>query len=516
VAGFLLVLLVLPLAGCGGGQGNPDAAGDNGPGPCDLAVSPCPAGQRCTKLQACVNAEPLRIVTENLPGGQIGVTYRQTLEAAGGLPPYTWAIVAADPDLAPLTLSSTGRLEGTFSGSVQGASLIVAVTDDGYGGGETVEKTYTLTIVLCKEGEMQLCFAAAGGVCRQGTSTCSGGQVGPCQPGTDPSADPKHCGPDCQVCDVAISDVCREGLCACGNGTLCSGTDRCCSGTCLDTATNLENCGGCGASCAQRIAHASAATLSCLGGTCDYSGPCDDGFLDCDSRRDNGCELGMGLSNCGACGRDCATQLLHVPAAQRICQSNGGTFACDYTGACASAFEDCDGDRGNGCETTLAEPAHCGTCQADCAQSPAGQLCLNPDPVRPYFFECGCQFDSATGLPEGCSAGQICCERICQEAATDANHCGICSATCTSGGCQGGACGCAVDGDCPTPSGAPSCGASSRCVCSQGSAGGAACPLGQYCCDGNSGGSGAPGDKPDLGCCPKFCGQNSKDTPCTG
>jgi hypothetical protein len=52
-------------------------------------------------------------------------------------------------------------------------------------------------------------------------------------------------------------------------------------------------------------------------------------------------------------------------------------------------------------------------------------------------------------------------------------------------------------------------------VCAHAGAGDAACPVGQFCCDGNEGGSGGPGGEADLGCCPKRCGQNDDQSLCT-
>ncbi len=65
-----------------------------------------------------VNPE-LRIVTDTLPAGQTGTLYSQTLVAAGGLPPYTWTLIAP-PDL-PRGLTLNGQ-----SGQVSGTPLAAA------------------------------------------------------------------------------------------------------------------------------------------------------------------------------------------------------------------------------------------------------------------------------------------------------------------------------------------------------------------------------------------------------
>jgi hypothetical protein len=35
------------------------------------------------------------------------------------------------------------------------------------------------------------------------------------------------------------------------------------------------------------------------------------------------------------------------------------------------------------------------------------------------------------------------------------------------------------------------------------------CLAGLYCCDGESGGNGGPGNSDDIGCCQKPCGNNN-------
>lgn len=52
--------------------------------------------------------------TSPLPGGEVGVTYSQTLAATGGTPPYTWSVTAGALP-AGLTLSTSGALTGTPS-----------------------------------------------------------------------------------------------------------------------------------------------------------------------------------------------------------------------------------------------------------------------------------------------------------------------------------------------------------------------------------------------------------------
>jgi len=506
-----LALGALAAACGGGGGGDTDGGTDGAVWPCDLAEHACPSGQRCDAEQVCVEAEPLEIATESLPDGRVGLLYRLDLVAEGGLLPHRWELVDAAPELAWLSLSTGGRLEGTPAAVVSGASLRVAVVDGGFGGGERVERAFLVNMVTCQEGDLQACNAPLDGVCHQGARTCRDGVMSACEALPQLSTSRSACGPECAPCDAGLADACVAGLCACGQGPLCAGEARCCEGACVDTNAAREHCGGCFHDCAQAVAHLAADTSACDAGACDYSGDCAYGFLDCDGVRANGCETPAGLEACGVCGLSCLALVTHVPAAQKRCADLGTAFACDYTGDCAADFADCDQDRTNGCEAWLQDPPTCGACGEDCTGRPTGELCLSPDPGDPYFHTCGCRFDSATYTAQGCPAqGALCCARVCRDGATDVDHCGVCNAACPAGDCQAGACACALDGDCPAPSAATAC-LAGRCVCPHRAPGDAACGVGQHCCDGNQGGAGGPDGGPDQGCCPKLCGQNDTD-----
>jgi hypothetical protein len=57
---------------------------------------------------------PLLILTTSLPDAQLGVPYSESLVAAGGTPPYTWGLLAAQGAGLPpnITLSGDGKLTG--------------------------------------------------------------------------------------------------------------------------------------------------------------------------------------------------------------------------------------------------------------------------------------------------------------------------------------------------------------------------------------------------------------------
>ena len=55
---------------------------------------------------------PLNIDTTSLPGGNVGVSYSQTLHASGGIPPYTWSIYSGSLPAGLSLIESTGQITG--------------------------------------------------------------------------------------------------------------------------------------------------------------------------------------------------------------------------------------------------------------------------------------------------------------------------------------------------------------------------------------------------------------------
>jgi hypothetical protein len=151
---------------------------------------------------------------------------------------------------------------------------------------------------------------------------------------------------------------------------------------------------------------------------------CSRGFGDCDTSRDNGCEVHLlDNDNCGTCGNKCqdgqrcaidsktrATQCM-CPDGQTFCGSCIGEVCIGYCadltadrdscGACGTAcasnvgnaveacvygkcqrtcdngWGDCNGNRDDGCETHIAaDPKNCGGCGVIC-DAIAGQACVD-------------------------------------------------------------------------------------------------------------------------------------------
>jgi len=86
--------------------------------------------------------------------------------------------------------------------------------------------------------------------------------------------------------DCAAGTVCSMGMCVpgCSAAQRCPAEESCCNGQCVDTKTDVNHCGGCSA-CA--ITNGSGA---CTNGACTVAS-CSPGFVDCDGKAANGCEL---------------------------------------------------------------------------------------------------------------------------------------------------------------------------------------------------------------------------------
>jgi len=69
----------------------------------------------------------LGVQTSSLPQGTAGVAYHATLQAVGGVPPYSWSVTAGSLP-AGLTLTSSGQITGTPT-SVGTSNFTVQVQD---------------------------------------------------------------------------------------------------------------------------------------------------------------------------------------------------------------------------------------------------------------------------------------------------------------------------------------------------------------------------------------------------
>ncbi|MBW2463085.1 MAG: hypothetical protein JRH11_15655 [Deltaproteobacteria bacterium] len=223
---------------------------------------------------------------------------------------------------------------------------------------------------------------------------------------------------------------CSSGLTSCGGG-------------CVNTRTDLDNCGTCGNRCAL--------DESCSSGSCETMISCGDGESDCG----DGCiDVQADNANCGTCGRACGPDEMCMAGSCAAASCTTGETRCGAAcvdtmtddancGACDAACDDgescedgtcsdaCPAPRmicGSGAEAVCADlntdMANCGTCGTAC---PADQICA------------GGRCD--------CTAGTELCGGACVDTMTDTANCGSCGAPCGAGTtCVGGAC------TCPAPS----------------------------------------------------------------
>jgi hypothetical protein len=104
---------------------------------------PTPASATAA-LSITISAAPLSVVTTSLPTGVDGSTYTATLQAAGGVSPYTWAVTTGSLPGGLTLNASTGVISGTPTGS--GTSFTVTVTDSETPTPQTATKNLSITI----------------------------------------------------------------------------------------------------------------------------------------------------------------------------------------------------------------------------------------------------------------------------------------------------------------------------------------------------------------------------------
>ena len=257
----------------------------------------------------------------------------------------------------------------------------------------------------CRDG---LCVAVTVS-CSPGSADCRSDVAG-CETAT--VSDPLNCGGCGRACSFPdASATCSSGLCAIGS---CRGGYANCDGAASNgcearTATDPSHCGGCGRACSAPNGQA-----ACSMGQCSLAS-CSPGYGDCDGSASNGCEADLGASaaHCGGCGQACA------PAnATGACV--GGR--CVVRG-CAEGFADCDGSASNGCEVTLSgDPANCGRCGVVCP--PASSAALHTTTSTCVGGACSFECAQAWGDCNRVSADG------CEASLTDVAHCGSCATAC--------------------------------------------------------------------------------------
>lgn len=228
----------------------------------------------------------------------------------------------------------------------------------------------------------------------------------------------------------------------------CEASETCCDGVCVDTQTEGEHCGACGAACragelcvdgACSCAGGSACAEgeACCGGSCvadsDAQCQCEGGSTVCgigEQCCDDQCtDIASSALHCGGCGLTCARP--HIGNA--FCEQAACTIAF-----CADGYGDCNGVVDDGCEVDLAtelSPLRCGACDVDCRtleqSTGLAQTCVACDPG-----DSACEIAQCAAT--GCAAQSADCDSEPSdcEVKTDDNpqNCGGCGVGCGPAG----------------------------------------------------------------------------------
>jgi hypothetical protein len=292
-------------------------------------------------------------------------------------------------------------------------------------------------------------------------------------------SDVNNCG-GCGATCGASGDGCSGGKCRCGGGSACIAGQTCCAGLgCIDLMNDAFHCGTCGHACNPGESCVNGACACGSGAACTGTSP-----VCCVSGASALCSA-TGTCACGAsictspeicCGGSACKNLMTDNANCGMCGHGCITPLSCSGGACACNGQICStGDTccGTGCANLKNDPSHCGTCDKQCATNEicSGGKCL-----------CG---------TTQCSTGQTCCGTTCVNTSSDLTNCGTCGHSCNRGEqCANSACQC---------NGGPPCGSSNQTCCPVGTnnVGGCfdlsngpehcgqcanpACPVGQTC-----------------------------------
>jgi hypothetical protein len=174
---------------------------------------------------------------------------------------------------------------------INGQTYCIDTTRDDFNCGECGKVCSKGTSTGCGGGE---CKCGAGPAC-EGGKTCISEVVG-CR---DMKTDPQNCGTPGHKC--LPEETCSDGVCSCG-GETCGNGETCCSGHCVNTKTDADNCGTCHQTC-------EGDEDACTNGACTCPGG---GHCSTPTYNNVGRCCGMGCNNvctdvmnCGACGHAC-------------------------------------------------------------------------------------------------------------------------------------------------------------------------------------------------------------------
>lgn len=227
--------------------------------------------------------------------------------------PLTLSLVHTGGPLGPVRISAIGRRAGDVVTRRAEVSFV-----EGRSIALVLQLTRACVGVICSEGE-----TCANGACR--SVVVRPGELVPLPSGSD-------AGPD--------------------DGGRPSGTD---AGPEVRRDAGVPSC-----TCTRPNAK-----TSCSDGACRVIG-CEDGYDDCDTLPENGCETSLATNtDCGACRRACSLEHAAETCASRTCTIT----------SCELGWADCDRDRATGCERSTETIADCGACGVPCARAHATSTC---------------------------------------------------------------------------------------------------------------------------------------------
>ena len=241
--------------------------------------------------------------------------------------------------------------------------------------------------------------------CAAGWADCNGNPDDGCE---QDITGPDHCGSCTNAC-AANDPVCSGGTCVTGCGALAL-----CSGSCVDTTSNPNDCNGCGNVCPSSLGNAQP---TCANSACSYT--CNGGFTGCpNATSPTSCvDEQSDPNNCGACNHACPPPTSGAGVA--ACSGGGCTLDCNAgLTACPTAAP-------TECANTTNDTSNCGSCGHMCPAPPqnATESCAASTCVftcNNGFQECNSNscipdadttngaFVSPSGSGSACTAAQPC------------------------------------------------------------------------------------------------------------
>ena len=260
------------------------------------------------------------------------------------------------------------------------------------------------------------------------------------------------------VCGCKSNSDCPSGSictnCQCKR-TPCPGGKKACGGACVDTSSDVNNCGGCGNRCKPGVV--------CQRGKCAPS--------HCACKSDSDCPAGSSCTNCQckkgpcsggktACGGACVDLKSNNNHCGKCNLKCGGALQCTRgqcaPKSCPPGWTLC----GTACVKLTTDSKNCGKCGTTCSR---GQKCVNgqcrvgctpsPEKCDGKDNDCDGMVDEGNPCPSGqtCSAGQcktsgcpggtVACRGACVNLQSDPANCGKCGVACKPGDvCTAGQC----------------------------------------------------------------------------